>query len=222
MTLKKNYKKEIYKSRKDWLKARGIGGSDAAAILGKSKWLTKKALLKRLLGDTEIEEKKNSRMIEGTMKEPLIRKLYMLNSKDNVVEPPKRNCWLFRRKDYPLITCTPDGLIRTENGPFGYEVKDVALYRKEQIDSWEEGILPEQYYIQILHYMVTMNDLIGVKMTAHLMYYKKNEETEKWEYDYSIFRRYIVMRDDVLDDIKYLEEKELDFIREVENQKEMI
>lgn len=217
--MKKNYKKEIYKSRKEWLNARGIGGSDAAAILGKSKWVTLASVKKRLLGKKEIEEKKNSRMIEGTLKEPHIRKMYILNNSNiKVIEPPKRNCWLFRRKDYPLITCTPDGLIIKDNKKYGLEIKDVALYRKEQIDTWEDGILPEQYYIQMLHYLVTMEDLDGVIMYAHLMYYKKNEETGKWEYDYSVLRQYVVERTEVEKDIQILETKEIDFINKLKKE----
>ena len=217
---KKNYKKEIYHSRQEWLENRGIGGSDAAAIIGKSKWLTKTQVEKRLLGKTEIVEKKNDRMIEGTLKEPLIRKMYMLNTKFNVVEPPKRNCWLFRRRDYPLITCTPDGFIKKEDGLYGLEIKDVALYRKPQIDSWEEGILPEQYYVQVLHYMVTMEDVVGVILYANLMYYKKDDDTEKWEYDYSVLRQYTIMREDVKGDIEYLEQKEIEFINELKIKKQ--
>ena len=88
--MNKNYKKEIYKTREEWLKSRGIGGSDAAAILGKSPWLSKEKVKKRLLEPNSYEEKKNSRMVEGTLKEPLIRQMFILNTGYKVTEPPKK------------------------------------------------------------------------------------------------------------------------------------
>lgn len=211
--MKKNYKKEIYTTREEWLKNRGIGGSDAAAILGKSPWLSKEKVKKRLLEPNSYEEKKNSRMVEGTLKEPLIRQMFVLNTGYKVTEPPKNKYWLFRRKDEPMLTCTPDGLYDDYDGMYGLEIKDVALYKREAMDNWESGIIPDQYYIQILHYMVVLNDIVGVTLLPHLMYFVKNEDINKWVYEHSEFRKYIILREDVKEDLEYLEKQELDFIK---------
>ena len=210
MTRRKTNKKEIYKTRSEWLKARGIGGSDAAIILGKSKWGTTKEIISRIRDGKCEEKKKNSRMIAGTNKEPLIRKMFYYNTNyKKLIEPPKRRYWLFRRTDEPLITCTPDGIIVDNNGnKIGLEIKDAALYRAEEISDWNNGILPDKYYIQLLHYLVTMDELIGVILYAHLMYYRKNDDTGKWEYDYSELKQFYVYREDVLNDIEYLRKKE--------------
>ena len=44
------------------------------------------------------------------------------------------------------------------DGMYGLEIKDVALYKREAMDNWESGIIPDQYYIQILHYMIILNN----------------------------------------------------------------
>ncbi len=218
----KTYKKEKYCSKDEWLKARGIGGSDAAAILHESNWLTLDELFNRLVYKKEKKIKENNRMKEGTKAESHIRELWSLdNPQFKVKNPPKRTYWLFRRLDYPLITCTPDGLFKDEsNNLYGLEIKDVDLIKSETKTMWESNILPNQYYIQILHYLVTMNDLKGVCLVAHLKYFKKNEETNKWEFDYAIERSYWVIRETAIKDIQFLESKEIEFIKEnVEKEK---
>ena len=95
--MKKNYKKEIYKTREDWLSHRGIGGSDAAAICNKSKWRTACDVYKALTSSKQKKEIKNTRMVEGTKAEPLIRNLFELEHPEyKVIHPPKKGSWLFR------------------------------------------------------------------------------------------------------------------------------
>ena len=215
MALKKNYKKETCKTKEIWLAKRGIGASDAAAIVGKSKWLTKYDIAKRLLTNEPIKERTNSRMVEGTLKEPLIRATFALDTNYEIINPPKKSYWLYRSKEEPLLTLTPDGFIVKDGKLFGLEIKDCELHRAEQIEMWESNVLPEQYYYQLLHYMIVLNDIDGVCLVAHLKYYAKDEETGKWNFSYAVDRQYWVYRQDVLDHIKYLKDKELDFVNQI-------
>ena len=161
--MKANYTKESYNSREEWLKNRGIGGSDAAAIVNKSKWATPTDIFNRIVYNKEKSISSNSRMTEGTLAEEHIRFLWALDHPNcKVKNPPKKAYWLFRRKDYPLLTCTPDGLFKMDNKLYGLEIKDVELIKGDVRALWESDILPDQYYFQCLHYMVVMNDLQGV------------------------------------------------------------
>lgn len=213
--MKKNYTKELYKTREDWLSARCIGGSDAAAICGKSKWKTPRDVYNNITDKTPKKEVKNARMIEGTKAEPLIRALFELEHPEfKVIHPPKGNAsWLFRRKDYPEITLTPDGLLEDliTGEKLGYEVKDIELRKREQKEMWLNNTLPDDYYFQCLHYLVGKNDLDGVLLHARLKVYSFDYNNE-YTLDHIEERFYWIMRRDVEKDVEYLEKKLIAFI----------
>lgn len=215
--MKKNYTKELYKTREDWLANRGIGGSDAAAICGKSKWKTPRDVYNNITDKAPKKEIKNARMIEGTKAEPLIRALFEIEHPEyKVIHPPKGNkCWLFRRKDYPLLTLTPDGLLEeiATGKKLGLEIKDIELRKREQKELWLNDTLPDDYYFQTLHYMVVKNDLEGVILVARLKFYSFDYNNE-YTLDHIETRYYWIMREDedVSKHISYLENKEISFI----------
>ena len=210
-----NYIKEKYKTKEEWIANRGIGGSSASAIINKSKWTTTLDIYNELVLGIRKEIPENDRMREGKIAEDFIRKLFKLEHPEfKVIEQPKRIFWLFRRKDYPLITCTPDGLLidKKNNKKYGFEVKDVELRTREYREEWESGTLPNQYYCQCLHYMITMNDLDGVCLCARLKYYVYDDYLETFMVDHTEDRYFWVYRDDTQEDINYLENKEIEFI----------
>lgn len=153
-------------------------------------------------------------MVEGTLAEEHIRALWTLDHKDLVVKkPPKKGGWLFRRKDEPMMTCTPDGLVYDiDKRLYGLEIKDCELIKKEDKEMWETGYLPDQYYCQLLWYLVVMSDMQGVYLTAHLKYFTNVDG--KWVFDYAVDRTYFIERNQVLNDIKYLEDKGKSFIHD--------
>lgn len=217
-----NYIKETFKTKDDWINARGIGGSSASAVINKSKWLTKLDVYNDLALGIRKETPDNARMKEGRIAEGYIRKLFKLEHPEfKVTEQPKTTFWLFRRKDYPLITCTPDGLFidKTSKKKYGLEIKDVELRKREYKEDWESGKLPIQYYIQTLHYMVTMNDLSGVCLLARLKYFKHDDYLDAFVLDHTEDRCFWVYRDMTEADIKYLESEEIKFIEENINKK---
>lgn len=214
MATKKNYTKEIYKTREEWLSARSIGGSDAAAICGRSKWKTPRDVYNNITNKEPKKEIKNARMIEGTLAEPHIRALFELEHPEfKVTPPPKKGSWLFRRKDYPEITLTPDGLIEDliTGEKLGYECKDVELRKREQKELWLNDTLPDEYYFQTLHYLVVKNDLDGVLLHARLKFYSFDYNNE-YTLDHIEERYYLIMRRDVVKDVEYLEKKEIAFV----------
>lgn len=191
---------EIYKTREEWLKARGIGGSDLAVILGVSKWGSLDEIFDRLTGKAEEKaDKPSERMKEGVKAEPLIRSLFALDTrgKYEVFAPPTRGNWLWRSASEPLVTCSPDGLLldlKTREWG-GLEIKDVELVKGEDREIWERNSLPDQYYWQCIQYMVAIPSLEFVVLDAHLKYLAKLGDG--WEFDHAEDRYFILRRKDL-------------------------
>lgn len=214
--MSKNYTKETYKTSEAWLANRGIGSSDAAAICNKSKWKTPRDVYNSITSKEQKKEVKNARMTEGTLAEPHIRALFEIEHPEyKVTHPPKKGSWLFRRKDYPLLTLTPDGLLEeiATGKKLGLEIKDIELRKREQKELWLNDTLPDDYYFQTLHYMVVKNDLEGVILVARLKFYSFDYNNE-YTLDHIETRYYWIMREDedVSKHISYLEKKEISFI----------
>jgi len=210
--MKKNYKKEKYSTHEEWLKHRGIGGSDASAIVNKSKWSTKNDVYNRLVLGKEKHIKSNERMEQGKATESVVRDLFSIIHNDyKVINPPKKGGWIFRRTDYPLITCTPDGLLKRNKKLGVYEGKNVQLFKNEDKDMWNSNTLPDQYYYQALNYFVTMNDVDFVLVHPLLQFMKY--ENGDWVLDHIEIKEMWIYREDVIDHIKYLEDNEIDFIK---------
>lgn len=212
--MRKNYIKKII-THEEWLKEKEktIGGSEAAAIIGKSKWLTPNDLYNKLaLGKTK-NLKSNSKMEEGVIAEPHIRALFANDCKEFIVQnPPTRKAWLFIRKDKPYLSCTPDGLLtKKENGAlWGYEAKNVDLIKTEDKREWEANIIPDQYLYQIIHDLVVINDMEGMVINAHLKYYKRVNDT--YVFDYAVDKYLLLYRDEIKGVISYLENQETNFM----------
>lgn len=214
----KNVIKTTFKTKDEWLKAKNktIGGSEAAMVVNKSAWGTNSDLYTKIINNRPIKVQENEKMREGTKAEEHIRALFGLDRKDITIKnPPKKGYWLFQRKDKPYISCTPDGLAKTDKGKlWGIEIKNVDLIKREVRAIWENNQLPEQYYFQCLQYLLVFSEMEGVVLVAHQKYYKHNEETNKWDFDYAIDRQYKVYREDkeVKSHLAYLERKETEFI----------
>lgn len=134
-------------NREAWLKERmtGIGGSDAPAVLGLSKWRTPLDVFydKRGEGAEFID---NDAMKWGRLLEPVVRQEYAERRGEVVRVKPHE---LIRHPRHSFIFCTPDGI--TDSGR-GYEGKVART-----AEGWgEEGSadIPEAYLIQVQHSML--------------------------------------------------------------------
>lgn len=209
---------ERFKTRADWLKARGIGGSELSTILGRNKFGSLDELYDRLTGKPQKEDKPTERMVEGTKTEESIRTLFSFDfgKEYEVIEPPKRGNWLWRRVDERLITCSPDGIIRSKsNRKFGgLEIKNVELRSSDDIALWNSNQLPEQYYWQCIQYMVAIPSLEFVVLYAHLKYF--TEINGEWVFERAEDKPYFIFRasPETQARIKYAEAMERRFIKE--------
>jgi len=131
--------------RQEWLEARrrGIGGSDAAVVLGLSRWKTPHALWLEKTGQSTGEGADSEAMHWGRALEPVIRSEYERRTGALVAEYPQ-----IAHPDYGWMLANVDGL--TDDG------KVLEIKTARTADGWgEEGTdeVPEAYALQVQHYM---------------------------------------------------------------------
>ena len=134
--------------REEWLEQRrqGIGGSDAAKVLGVSRWggplsvyLEKKGLY--------IPDDPGEPAYWGTVLEDVVAREFEKRSGLRVQRQNK----IFTHPDYPWMLANIDRRIVGQKK--GLECKTASNFMG---DEWEGDELPDAHYIQIQHYMAVM------------------------------------------------------------------
>lgn len=204
-------RKTILSTRDDWLKERiGIGGSDSAAIIGENPWKNNVDLWLEKTGQKKQEEiSDNPAVVFGNQAEPLIRKLFEIDHPEMKVFYEENN--LFRNDKFPFAHASLDGWLEDEKGRKGIlEIKTSTISRSSQSEKWR-GRVPNNYYVQILHYMMVLEADFAI-LRAYIRYPYGSFNASMNEYR--------VEREDVEDEIEYLEEKEREFWIYVESRQE--
>lgn len=210
---KRLYKKEIYKNKDDWLKNRGLGGSSASAIIGANPWMTKLDLFKAIVlkgGKKQISQS-NEAMQYGTRCEPLMREMFILNYEGTYKVHQPYKFEMYRRVDKPYLTATPDALLtRISDGLKGvYECKTHDIRNRADDEMWKDSI-PQNYFIQCLHYFVVLPDREFLILHAKLRYFDYyHEDGKKLLYEKIIY--HTIWRSEVIKQIEYLEKEETKF-----------
>lgn len=205
-------KKHILKNKDEWLEAREnrIGGSDAACILGLNPYKSNVDLWEEKLGLREPENISEKSYVKyGTEAEKHLRELFKLDFPYFEVIYDENN--LIINNELPFAHASLDGEIIYENVDKKgiLEIKTSTIFNSIGWDKWKDRI-PDNYYIQCLHYlMVTEYDFVCLK--AQL-----KSATNK---DIVTTKHYFINKEDVLDDIKYLKEKEEEFYNLIINKK---
>lgn len=134
-------------SREKWLEYRklGIGGSDAAVVCGINRWKSPVDLWLEKTGQKELEPASEA-AYWGTVMEPLIRDEFTLRTGIKVNQVPA----ILQHKRFPWMLANLDGVLSDpERGEGLFEAKTANAFTSSE---WEEGI-PEEYAVQIQHYM---------------------------------------------------------------------
>ncbi len=197
------YKVLNFKDREQWLKERrfGIGGSDASVLVDENPWKTLRELWQDKFSKTEPKEIYTPAIVYGTKAEEPLRQLYALKHLNQDVQYMKDVILERKKQGYEWMRYSPDGLIYDfETQKKGIlEIKTASLNNYDSIAKWKDNSLPNNYYIQTLHgLLVTGFDF--VTLTAELRYYDGRVEIVERTFN----------RDEVLDDLEYLESKELE------------
>ncbi len=175
----------------------GIGASDAASILGMSKWKSNVALWEEKVGLREPDDISDKPYVQyGHAAEPHLRALFALDHPelDVLYESPYK---IIRNDEYPYIQASPDGeLVEKSTGRRGgLEIKTTEIRNPRQWDDWKDRV-PDQYYCQIIWQMIATGwEFVWLK--AQIKYYTMDG---KLRID---TREYYLERADVEDDIEY-------------------
>lgn len=197
----------VLQSHEEWLKYRKnrIGGSEASAIVGMNPYMDNRELYEIKTGEREAEDISELPYVKyGTEAEKYLRELFKMDFPEYEVDYVENNMWL--NKKYPFAHASLDGWLTDPNGRRGvWECKTTNILQSMQKEKWIDRI-PDNYYIQILHYlMVTEFDFAVLK--AQL----------KSEFDGNVYlqtKHYKIERADVEEDIEYLIAEETEFYKQ--------
>lgn len=201
----------IPQTEAEWHEARrnGIGGSEAAAIIGKSPWCSNVELWRRKTGRSVSPDISNNEAVRfGHEAEPLIRGLFALNYADKYEVEYGGAFDMVSHPEHPFIFATLDGrLTEKATGRKGvFEAKSTTIVRSMQKEKWwHDGkpCIPDQYYCQVLWQMIASGWDFAV-LYALLRYdYGEDIRCE--------FRPYTIERSEVIDDLEYLKTEGVKF-----------
>lgn len=198
-------------TREEWLQERkkGIGGSDAAAVLGLNPYMTNVDLWKIKTGRKEQEDISEKPFVKyGTEAEKHLIALFALDFPQYEVTHADND--LIRHPQYEFLHASLDGrLIEKATGRRGIlEIKTTNILQSMQNEKWNDAV-PQNYFCQVLHYLnVTGFDFAILK--AQL-------KTE-WQNEIRLTtRHYYFERKDFEEDIKVLQDAEIKFWQHVIN-----
>lgn len=196
----------------DWINARmnGIGGSDAAAVIGKSPYKSNLQLWKEKTGAENAPDISNLPVIKyGKAAEPHIRGLFEQYAADlYTVEYSEFDMHI--NDKYPFIFATLDGILTDKKGRKGVlEIKTTEIRKSTDWHEWDDKI-PDHYYIQVLHQLIATGFDYAV-LTAQIRYYTANNDLRFQT------RHYHCERSEHSEDIGYLLNEEKRFWDCVQN-----
>ena len=192
-----------------WKKGRlqGIGGSDAAAIVGASPYKTNVRLFEELTGRRTPEDiSQKACVVYGHAAEGLIRGLFSIDYPGYQVE---HHDWrILQSRSRPFLQASLDGELTDAAGRRGVlEIKTAEIFGRMQREKWE-GRIPDNYYVQVLHYLlVTGYDFAALR--ARLVSRQDGVARAREE-------DYFIERAEVAKDLEYLLSAEEKFWEHVE------
>ena len=191
-------------TRKEWhlLRKKGIGASEAAAVIGLSPYKTNVELWEEKTGRREPEDISEKPYVKyGTEAEKHLRALFALDFPQYEVN--YKDFDMHYNSEYPFIFATLDGeLTEKATGRKGVlEIKTTEIMKSEQYDKWKDRI-PQNYYIQVIHQLLATGfDFTVLKAQLKSAYGDVRLST----------RHYHIEREEVLEDISYLLQREILF-----------
>ncbi|MGN0683439.1 MAG: lambda-exonuclease family protein [Oscillospiraceae bacterium] len=191
-------------------RASGLGGSDAAAALGKSPYKTNVQLWEEKVGRRSAPDISGKNYVQyGKKSEEHLTALFALDYPQYEVIDTKdiiyKRGFLFASLDAELR--------ERATGRRGFlEDKKAEIHSRAAAEKWQNDKIPELYYIQLLHYFLTTG-FDFCKLKARLIDTDKFGEVSITE----THRHY--ERAELMGDIKYLYAQECRFWRYVETKR---
>lgn len=143
-------------TEEEWLswRRRGIGGSDAAAVMGQSTFCTKRDLYYDKKGIKPVLEEEESNWVAkevGHRLEDLVAKIFS-NKTGFPIYPVRK---MFQHAKYPFMLADVDFFIVFPDGSRGILECKTTNYNCQ--DKWANNSVPVNYEYQGWHYMAVMN-----------------------------------------------------------------
>lgn len=194
--------------REAWLRSRqaqGIGGSECAAIVGVSPWMTAVELWRLKTGQAQAKDLSDNEAVQrGVAMEPAIREFFKALHPEWTVEHHPYD--LLFQSERPFIFASLDGEITDDAGR--RRVLEIKTGTTMKWNEWKDGSIPENYALQCAHQLLaTGYDIVNVIA----LLYRQNGDMELLERE--------IWREDFEDDIAYLAEKETEFWRCVQERR---
>jgi len=164
-------------SNVDWLKYRnkGIGGSDVSILCGINKYKSAVELWMEKTGQIEPKEAGEA-AYWGTVMEPIIRKEFTsrTNLKVKIVKA------ILKHPKHSFMLANVDGIIKDPIcGECIFEAKTASVFKQ---NDWEDDRIPEEYTLQIQHYMAVTGynrTFIAVLIGGNQFKYKTIERDDE-------------------------------------------
>ena len=158
-----------------------------------------------------IEEYTNEAAERGKKLEDIIRKQYKIDNPDKKIYEVKD---YYVHKNFDFIRASLDGEIVLSNKKTGIlEIKTTTIHNYSVYLQYWKNNIPETYLYQILHYFLVTNYEFAVLVAdIRLKCFEEDEFDLKKE-----IKTYTIYRDDFKNEIKKLQEKEIEFWSYIEN-----
>lgn len=143
-------------TREEWLswRRRGIGGSDAAAVMGQSPFCTKRDLFYDKCGIQPVLDEEESNWVAkevGHRLEDLVAEIFSKKTGLKVFPIHK----MFQHPLYPFMVADVDFFIEFPDGTLGILECKTTNYNCQ--DKWANNSVPINYEYQGRHYLAVMN-----------------------------------------------------------------
>ncbi len=148
-------------TREKWKKLRktGIGGSDAGAVMGLSKYSSPLSLCMEKTGRLQDDDEGNDftefgNILENPIRHEVFPHYYQKETgRRPVVISPK---YMWRSVDHSWQLANVDGWIIDEGRLCGLEIKTGSSYVLKDWGGKDGDEVPDSYYCQVQHYMATL------------------------------------------------------------------
>lgn len=159
----------------------GIGGSDAGAILGYSKWKTNVQLWEEKTGLRNPEDISEKPQVQrGKLMESHLRDMFAITHPWLTVGGEIKG----KSDDYPFMFYTLDGTLTDTCGRSG--VLEIKTAEVKNLKEWNNKI-PQTYYCQVLHYLASTGFAFAM-LYAYIQITLGNGEVSAYLKEYQIER----------------------------------
>lgn len=142
--------------RESWLIARGqqgIGGSEAAAVIGVSPWATPLELWRQKTGQAKAKDLSGNAAVEqGVRMEPILRDFFAATHPEYQVEYHQYD--ILFQEERPWLFATLDAELIDADGRRGILEIKTSTPTGAKWRQWADGHVPQQYAVQVIHQLL--------------------------------------------------------------------